>query len=99
MADAGRMGTGPTRAVGLLDLPVGLIDRVFEQLSSTRDFGRAACVCRAWRAGDSPVARVLRRRIEAHGGAISAALPPAAAASVTHALCLLDSIGAAQAVS
>ncbi len=96
---AGQVGTRPPRAVGLLDLPVELSVRVLEHLSSTRDLGRAGCVCCAWRAGDSPVERVLRRRIEAHGGAVSAALPPVAAASMTHRLCLLDSIGAAQAVS
>ena len=98
---AARMGTAP-RAIELMHLPDELIDRVFKQLSSVRDLGRAGCVCRAWRAGDSPVARVLRRRIEAHGGAVSAALPPVAADSMTpmtHRLCLLDSIGATQAVS
>ena len=101
MAAPGRMGTAP-RAVELLDLPDELIDRVFKRLSSVRDLGRAGCVCRAWRAGDSLVERALRRRIEAHGGAVSAALPPVAAGSMTpmtHRLCLLDSIGATQAVS
>ncbi len=101
MAAPGRMGTAP-RAVELLDLPDELIDRVFKRISSVRDLGRAGCVCRAWRAGDSPVARVLRQRIEAHGGAVTAALPPVAAGSMTpmiHRLCLLDSIGAAEAVS
>ena len=98
MAAPERMGTAP-RAIELLDLPDELIDRVFKQVSSVRDLGRAGCVCRAWRAGDSPVVRVLRQRIEAHGGEISAALPPVAAASATHRLCLLDSVGAAQAAS
>ena len=102
MAAPGRIGAPAPDAVELLDLPDELIDRVFKQLSSVRDLGRAGCVCRAWRAGDSPVARVLRRRIEARGDAVAAALPPIAAGSmvpVTHRLCLLDSIGAAQAVS
>ena len=88
--------------MGLYRLLAELHERVLENLSSTRDLGRAACVCRAWRAGDSPVERVLRRRIEARGGAVSAALPPIAEGSVTpmtHRLCLLDSISAAQAMS
>ncbi len=98
MAAPGQMDTGPPRAVGLLDLPVELLVHVLEHLIATRDLGRAGCVCRAWRAGDSPVERVLRRRIEARGGAVFSALPPMAAASITHRLCLLDSIGAVQAV-
>ncbi len=88
--------------MGLYRLLAELQERVLEHLSSTRDLGRAACVCRAWRAGDSPVERVLRRRIKARGGAASYALPPVAESSVkpmTHRLCLLDSISAAQAVS
>ena len=102
MAEPGQRSTARPRAVGLLDLPDELIDRVLMQLSSVRDLGRAGCVCRAWRGGDSPVVRVLRQRIEARGGAVSAALPPVAAAFIApmaHQLCLLDSIGAAQAVS
>ena len=47
------------REVELQDLPDVLIERVIEQLSSTRDLGRAGCVCRAWRAGDSPVERTI----------------------------------------
>ena len=82
-----------SRAVELLDLPGELINRVFEQLSSARDFGRAGCVCRAGRAGDSPVARVLRKRIKARGGAVSAA---AEKDSTVHRLCLLEPISAAQ---
>merc|ERR1711977_276848 len=88
--------------MGLYRLLAELQERVLEHLSSSRDLGRASCVCRAWRAGDSPVERVLRRRIKARGGAVSAALPPVAEGSmtpVTHRLCLLDSISAAQAVS
>ena len=88
--------------MGLYMLLAELHERVLENLPSTRDLGRAACVCRAWRAGDSPVERVLRRRIKARGGAASYALPPVAAGSMaplTHRLCLLDSISAAQAVS
>ena len=88
--------------MGLYVLLAELQERVLEHLSSTRDLGRAACVCRAWRAGDSPVERVLRRRIKARGGAASSALPPVAEGSVkpmTHRLCLLDSISAAQAMS
>ena len=87
--------------MGLYMLLAELHERVLENLPSTRDLGRAACVCRAWRAGDSPVERVLRRRIKARGGAASYALPPVAEGSVkpmTHRLCLLDSISAAQAV-
>ena len=99
MEEPGQTVTGPPRAVGLLDLPNELIERVIKGLSSTRDLGRAGCVCRAWRAGDSPVERALRRRIAARGGAMTAALPPVAAASLTHRLCLLDSIGTAQAAS
>ena len=88
------MGTAAPRAVKLLlDLPGELIERVFVHLTSTRDFGRAGCVCRAWRAGDSPVVHVLRQRIKERGNAVSAA---AETASATHRLCLLDSIGAAQ---
>ena len=93
------MGTAQPRAVGLLDLPVELLVRVLEHLMATRDLGRAGCVCRTWRAGDSPVERVLRQRIEARGGAVTAALPSVAAASITHQLCLLDSIGAVQTMS
>ena len=93
MAAPGRMGTAPC-AFQLLKLPNELIDRVFEKLSSVRDFGRAGCVCRAWRAGDSPIVRVLRRRIEARGGAVSAA---SEAASTSHRMCLLSSISVAQA--
>ena len=85
--------------MGLYRLLAELHERVLEHLSSTRDLGRASCVCRAWRAGDSPVERVLRRRIKARGGAVSAALPPVAKYSMTHQLCLLDSISAAQAAS
>ena len=88
--------------MGLYRLLAELQERVLVHLSSTRDLGRAACVCRAWRAGDSPVERVLRQRIKARGGAASAALPPVDVDSpspMTHRLCLLDSIGAAQAVS
>ena len=88
--------------MGLYRLLAELHERVLENLPSTRDLGRAACVCRAWRAGDSPVERVLRRRIKARGGAVSAALPPVATGSLTpmtHRLCLLDSISAAQAMS
>ena len=69
--------------MGLYRLLAELHERVLENLSSTRDLGRAACVCRAWRAGDSPVERVLRRRIKARGGAVSAALPPVAVGSLT----------------
>ncbi len=98
MAAPGQMSTAPG-AFELLDLPDELLVQVFEHLMATRDLGRAGCVCRAWRAGDSPVERVLRQRIEARGDAVSAALPPVAAVPITHRLCLLDSIGAAQAVS
>ena len=88
--------------MGLYRLLAELQERVLEHLFSPRDLGRASCVCRAWRVGDSPVERVLRRRIKARGGAASAALPPVAAGSMaplTHRLCLLDSISAAQAAS
>ena len=68
--------------MGLYRLLAELQERVLEHLSSTRGLGRLACVCRAWRAGDSPVERVLRRRIKARGGAASAALPPVAAGPV-----------------
>ena len=91
-----RMGAVPPRAVELLlDLPDELIERVLEHLSSPRDLGCAGCVCRAWRAGDSPIVRVLRQRIEARGSAVHA---EEVAASMASRLCLLDSIGAAQAV-
>ena len=95
MAAPVRMGAAP-RAVELLDLPDELIDRVFKQLSSVRDLGRAGCVCSAWRAGDSPIVRVLRQRIEAHGSAVHA---EEVAASMASRLSLLDSIHAAQSVS
>ena len=81
MAAPGRMGAAP-RAVELLDLPDELIDRVFKHISSVRDLGRAGCVCRAWRAGDSPVVHALRQRVEGRGGAVSAALPPVTTASM-----------------
>ena len=68
--------------MGLYRLLAELQERVLEHLSSPRDLGRASCVCRAWRVGDSPVERVLRRRIKARGGAASYALPPVAAGPV-----------------
>ena len=79
--------------MGLHRLLAELQERVLVHLSSTRDLGRAACVCRAWRAGDSPVARALYQRIKDRGDAVSAA---AEKGSTTHRLCLLGSIGAAQ---
>ena len=96
--EPGKKGAAPPRAVTLLDLPGELI---LEHLSSTRDLGRAGCVCRAWRAGDSPVERVLRQRVKARGGAVCAALPPVAEQRppMTHRLCLLELIGEAQAAS
>ena len=94
-----RARAAPPRTVVLLDLPVELIARVLSHLSSTRDLGRAGCVCRAWHMGDSPVERVLRLRIEARGGAVAAALPRTTAASLTARLCRLESISTAQAAS
>ena len=66
------MGTAAPRAVELLDLPDELIERVFMHFTSIHDFGRAGRVCRAWRAGDSHVAQVLRKRIRAGSGTVSA---------------------------
>ena len=54
------MGTAPPDAVHeLLDLTDGLVC-VLVHLPSIRDFGRASCVCRAWRADGSPVEQALR---------------------------------------
>ena len=65
------------RALGLHSLPDELLTRVLAHLSSTRDFGRASCVCRAWRADGSPVEQALRERIKARDGAVPTALPGA----------------------
>ena len=63
----------PSAVKQLLDLPDELLERVFAHLTSIRDFGRAGCVCHAWRKRDSPVARALYQRIKKRGGAVSAA--------------------------
>ena len=62
------MGTAPPDAVHeLLDLTDELVC-VFMHLPSIRDFGRASCVCRAWRADGSPVEQALRKRIKVRDG-------------------------------
>ena len=71
------MGTAPPDAVHeLLDLTDELV-YVLMHLPSIRDFGRASCVCRAWRADGSPVEQALRQRIEVRDGAVPTALPGA----------------------
>ncbi len=62
---------------GLHSLPAEMHVRVLVHLPSIRDFGRACCVCRAWRADGSPVEQALRQRIEVRDGAVPTALPGA----------------------
>ena len=74
-------------ARGIHALPDELLTRVFEHLESTRDFGRADGVCRAWHKDGSPVEQALRLRIAARGDSVPAALPQA---SSTQQLCWLE---------
>ena len=60
--------------LGLYSLPAEMHVRVLVHLSSTRDFGRAGCVCRAWCADGSPVEQALRHRIEARDDVVLTAL-------------------------
>ena len=53
---------------GLHSLSAEIQAHVLVHLPSIRDFGRASCVCRAWRADGSPVEQALRRRIRARDG-------------------------------
>ena len=55
---------------GLHSLSAEMQAHVLVHLPSIRDFGRASCVCRAWRADGSPVEQALRKRIRARDGAV-----------------------------
>ena len=87
---------GAHPAVGLHALPDELLARVLAHLPSTRDFGRADGVCRAWRAHGSPVEQALRLRIEARGDAVPTA--PPGAGSMTQRLCWSELLRDARAV-
>ena len=63
--------------MGLYRLSAEMQAHVLVHLSSTRDFGRASCVCCAWRADGSPVEQALRERIKARDGAVPTAFPGA----------------------
>ena len=77
-------------------LPDELLTRVFEHFQSTRDFGRADGVCRAWHKDGSPVEQALRLRIAARGDAVPTAQ---FRASSTQQLCLLELLREARASS
>ena len=83
------------RALGLHALPGELLALALSFLASTRDLGRADCVCRAWHAAGSPVERALILRIQARGALVPAARP-AGAGSLTQWMCWLEILNAAQ---
>ena len=89
----------PTRAaqpaLGINSLPDDLLARVFTHLSSVREFRRVNGVCRAWRAGGSPLERALRLHIAARGDAVT----EVSAASTTRQICWLELFRAACASS
>ena len=83
------------RSLGLHALPDELLALALSFLASTRDLGRADCVCRAWHAAGSPVERALILRIQARGALVPAARP-AGAGSLIQWLCWLEILNAAQ---
>ncbi len=74
--------------IGLYRLSAEMQAHVLVHLSSTRDFSRASCVCRAWRADGSPVEQALRERIKARDGAVPTALP--GAGTMTQRMCWFE---------
>ncbi len=91
------LGAAPTGVIELQQLPDELIARVLARLPSTRDLGRAHCVCHAWHADGSPVEQALRLRLEASGSAVPA-VPPGTASAVQR-LCLYELFRAARDMS